>query len=60
MDLIGHAAVISVEPDPDDSTAPFVLKPLLTPAISADLAPILQTMGNNAAATNPTGTATIN
>ena len=48
MDLIGGAAVISVEPEPDDSPAPFVLKPLLTPVISPDLAPTLQAMNNNA------------
>ncbi len=60
MDLIGGAAVISVEPEPDDSPAPFALKPLLTPVIGSDLAPTLQAMNNNAVATNPTGTATIN
>ena len=60
MDLVGLAAVISVEPEPDDSPAPFALKPLITPAISADLAPIQQAMNNNAAASNPTGTATVN
>lgn len=60
MDLIGLTAVISVEPDPDDSPAPFLLKPLVTQTISNMLAPTLQPMSNNAAATNPTGTVTIN
>lgn len=59
MDLIGLTAVISVEPEPDDSPAPFALKPLLTQPIGAALAPTLQAMSNNAAASNPTGTATI-
>ena len=29
MPLIGYVAVISVEPDPDDSSAPFAIKPLM-------------------------------
>lgn len=60
MDLVGLTAVISVEPEPDDSPAPFTLKPLVASPISNMLAPTLQPMANNAAATNPTGTATIN
>ena len=60
LDLVGLTAVISVEPDPDDRPEPFTLKPLVASPIAADLAPVLQPMGNNAAATNPTGTATIN
>ncbi len=59
VSLIGQTAVISVEPDPDDSPNPFTLKPLVTMSIGAQLAPTLQAMSNNAAATNPTGTATI-
>ena len=59
LNLIGLTAVISVEPDPDDSPAPFALKPLVAQTIGAALAPTLQPMTNNAAATNPTGTATI-
>jgi hypothetical protein len=34
-DLAGGTAVISVEPSPDDSSAPFTLKPLIG-AISSD------------------------
>ena len=51
--------MISVEPSPDNSPAPFTLKPLVG-AIPDDL-PIgtLTPMSNNAAATNPTGEVTI-
>jgi hypothetical protein len=54
----GYTAVISVEPDPDDSTAPFFIKPLVHPIASVE-PPTTQVMGNNAAATSPTGTATL-
>lgn len=61
VDLRGATAVISVEPEPDNAAAPFTLKPLVQ-AIGAAQAlgganPI--TFGNNAAATNPVGTMTI-
>ena len=56
-DLVGLTAVISVEPSPDDSPAPFALKPLVASPITNDLAPSLQDMDNNAAATNPAGMA---
>ena len=56
--LIGFAAVISVEPEPDDSPAPFGLKPLVDMNIE-DVGPgVLQMMENNAASA-PTGTVTI-
>jgi len=57
-DLSGAPIVISVEPQPDNSPAPFVLKPLfvVTPDPAADHTSY--TMDNNAAATNPTGTVT--
>ncbi len=57
-DLSGGTIVISVEPSPDNSEAPFLLKPLVgqVPMGAADHT--LYQMGNNAAATNPTGTAT--
>lgn len=29
IDLVGTTVVISVEPQPDDSAAPFILKPLI-------------------------------
>ena len=43
--LPGGMAVISVEPEPDNSPAPFTLKPLVGP-IGASLAPTAQTMNN--------------
>lgn len=55
LDLVGLPVVISVEPQPDDSPAPFALKPLVGEA--ADGVKVLQSMGNNAMATNPTGLA---
>jgi hypothetical protein len=59
IDLLGGTAVITVEPEPDNSAAPFTLKPLVGP-IPADL-PVgtLSPMANNAKASNPTGTANI-
>ena len=56
--LAGGTAVISIEPDPDDSTAPFTLKPLVG-AIAADAVDhVTYSVGNNAAGF-PTGSATI-
>ena len=58
VSLIGMAAVISVEPEPDDSAAPFAIKPLIDMDIE-DVGPaVLQMMQNNAESA-PTGTATI-
>ena len=54
----GHMAVISIEPVPDYSAAPFSVKPLGV-MIGSDLVPTLQAMTNNGAADFPTGTATI-
>jgi len=57
-DLAGGTAVISIEPDPDDSSAPYTLKPLVS-AIAADATDhVTYSMGNNASGA-PTGTATI-
>jgi len=55
-DLSGGAGVISIEPDPDNSTAPFTLKPLVgsIPANADDHT--TYDMGNNASGF-PTGTA---
>jgi hypothetical protein len=58
LSLIGLAAVISVEPEPDDSPAPFAIKPLLDTNIEDIPPPTLQSMANNAAAA-PTGTAMV-
>ena len=57
-DLSGKTVVISVEPEPDNSSAPFLLKPLvgMVPATATDHTPY--SMNNNAIATNPTGSAT--
>ena len=57
-DLAGGTAVISIEPEPDDSTAPFTLKPLLggIPAGATDH--VTYTIPTNLTSF-PTGTATI-
>lgn len=46
-------AVISVEPAPDNSPAPFLIKPLVHDPIGAETAPTSHTMVNNAANTLP-------
>jgi len=49
-DLVdGFAAVISIEPDPDNSTGPFTFKPLVDGIIDDVGAGVLQDMGNNSA-----------
>lgn len=53
---VDHAAVISVEPDPDDGAAPFALKPLIDATIEAVAAPDTQDMTNMAGAA-PSGSA---
>ena len=56
--LQGATIVVSVEPVPDNSPAPFALKPLVgMTAANAELHTTLD-MANNALSTNPTGTAT--
>jgi len=55
MDLTaGYAAVLSVEPDPDNSPAPFTLKPLVDGEVDDVGAGVLQTM-DNMASSFPTG-----
>jgi hypothetical protein len=49
-------AVISVEPEPDNAPAPFLIKPLVHDPIGAAVAPTEHTMVNNAAATLPAAT----
>lgn len=56
-DLSGKTAVISIEPFPDNSTAPFLLKPLVASISATAMDHVVYPMNNNAAATNPTGTA---
>ena len=56
--LAGATAVISIEPVPDDSEAPFTLKPL-TGAITGDATDHVTYSMDNQAAGFPTGAATI-
>jgi len=51
----GYAAVISVEPVPDDSPMPFVIKPLVDMSIDDVMAPDTQEMANAAASNLPSG-----
>ncbi len=55
VDLAGQTVVISVEPVPDNSPAPFTLKPLVSPVNPAAVDHFFYEMSNNAANTNPTG-----
>lgn len=57
-DLTGGTIVISVEPSPDNSPAPFTLKPLVGTVPMGALDHTSYDLGNNAADSNPTGTAT--
>ena len=56
--LLGLTAVISVEPEPDDSAAPFAIKPLIDADITEVIAPATQDMANQSA-NNPTGSITL-
>ncbi len=56
-DLRGGAIVISVEPSPDNSAAPFTLKPLVGMVADSAADHTVLGMSNNAVATNPTGMA---
>lgn len=56
-DLSDATIVVSVEPSPDNSAAPFTLKPLVGGVPAAAVDHVLYDMSNNAAATNPRGTA---
>lgn len=57
--IAGGTAVISIEPEPDDSDAPFTLKPLMGGIDAQAVDHVTYAMPNMAAATFPTGTATI-
>lgn len=58
LDLSGAITVISIEPSPDNSDAPFLLKPLIH-NIPNPVTPLtFYQMQNNANATNPLGTVT--
>ncbi|MFK7985435.1 MAG: hypothetical protein AB8I08_05350 [Sandaracinaceae bacterium] len=53
--LTGGMAVISVEPVPDNSPMPFVLKPLVDTNVEDVMAPATQSMANMASMNNPSG-----
>lgn len=55
--VVGKPVVISIEPVPDNSPAPFTLKPLAAMATAAT-APMSQAFNNNVSATFPTGSVT--
>ena len=56
-DLSGGKAVITIEPEPDNSPAPFLLKPLVGNISATAMDHVTYTMPNNAASF-PTGTVT--
>ena len=56
LSLSSRTVVISVEPVPDNSPAPFVLKPLVGQVPANVQIHTALDMSNNAVATNPTGT----
>ena len=58
-DLAGGLAVISIEPEPDDSPAPYTLKPLLGGIDGTAVDHVTYSIANMAGATFPTGTALI-
>jgi len=57
-DLSEATIVVSVEPVPDNSPNPFLLKPLVGNVASGAADHVPFDLGNNAANTNPTGTVT--
>lgn len=60
MSLLGGAVVISIEPSPDNSPAPFFMKPLVDGSVENVAAPQLQSMANMTTETFPTGTMSLN
>ena len=57
-DLAGKTIVISVEPSPDNSEKPFLLKPLVSDVAANATDHVTYEMNNNATNTNPSGTVT--
>ncbi|MBT8495010.1 MAG: hypothetical protein KJO07_18315, partial [Deltaproteobacteria bacterium] len=53
----GFSAVITVEPEPDTSAAPYNIKPLITMPISGALAPTAQSLDNQGSLILPGGSA---
>lgn len=62
VNLRGGKVVVSIEPDPDDSPAPFAFKPLVGDVPTDAVSPTVYDLANEAASntTNVTGSATIN
>ncbi len=58
-DLAGGVAVISIEPEPDDSPTPYTLKPLVGDIDASAVDHVTYAIPNAAAATFPSGTAVI-
>ncbi|MBV1860594.1 MAG: anti-sigma factor [Nannocystaceae bacterium] len=58
MKLVGTTVVLSVEPDPDDSPAPFFIKPLAG-GVADEGAGVFQELGNIAAESQVSGLATL-
>ena len=58
-DIAGGLAVISIEPEPDDSSLPYTFKPLMGGIDAAATDHVTYSVPNMAAATFPTGTAAI-
>lgn len=56
---VTHAAVISIEPVPDNSPMPFTMKPLVATISDPGEGGISQSLSNNASATNPSGQVSI-
>jgi hypothetical protein len=54
-----HMVVISVEPEPDDSAAPFAIKPLVDTMVTDVMPPALQELTNQSETNNPTGSVMI-
>ena len=59
-DLVGKPIVVTVEPVPDDGAGPFSLKPLLGTAPAGTLPMTSVALANNAAASAPQMTVTVN
>lgn len=57
-DLSGGKVVVSIEPFPDNSPAPFLLKPLLADVPAGAMDHVVYNMNNIIASNAPTGTAT--
>lgn len=55
-DLSGGMAVISIEPSPDNSPAPFLLKPLVASIPESAADHVTYNLTNNSSNTNPGGT----